>query len=127
MNRQERMRIMQLIRLLELFKGNNPKMPLQQAIALLHVAYRPGMTITEMAHMTQTHLATASRHAKAWGEHGPEHQALLASGYGQDGRKKALFLTSEGRKLIDSLLAALLRISEDAPESETISLRGGFG
>lgn len=107
MNRQEREKIMQLIRLLELFKGNNPKMPLQQAIALLHVACRPGMTITEMAHVTQTHLATASRHAKAWGERGPENQALLVAGYGVDGRKKALFLTNEGRQLIDTLLDAL--------------------
>lgn len=65
MDAKERKRIGRLIQILELFKERNSTIPLQQVITFLRVARTPGIGVTEVAHASQTHIASASRHVQA--------------------------------------------------------------
>lgn len=105
MNRQDRSQLQQLIRVLDKLKSSNPDMPLQHAVAFLHIAVEPGMNITALSEASQTTLQSASRHVQALGKFGKEKKTLVASGYGKDGRTKSLLLTDSGRSLANSVIA----------------------
>ncbi|WP_341916345.1 MarR family winged helix-turn-helix transcriptional regulator [Polaromonas sp. YR568] len=107
MNRQDRAQLQQLIRVLDKLKGSNPDMPLQHAVAFLHIAVQPGMNITDLSEVSQTTLQSASRHVQALGKLGKEKKMLVAAGFGRDGRTKALLLTDGGRSLANEVVASL--------------------
>ena len=76
MNRDERIRVSQLVRILDSLKSSSPTMPLQHAISFLHIALEPGLSISELARTTLIPLASASRHVKALAGSGPGDLAL---------------------------------------------------
>jgi DNA-binding MarR family transcriptional regulator len=107
MNRDERMRLVQLIHLLDLLKHNYPAMSLQHAIALLRVAIQPGLSVTQLAASSRAPLASTSRHVKALRVTTPKAPALVVSGFGKDDRTKAVHLSDDGQRLVSKLLACL--------------------
>ena len=108
MNQTDRENIRKLIGILNLIRAFNPDMPLQHAVAFLHIAVQPGINITELAGVQQTLLQSASRHAHALaGARIAKRVGLVAVGYGVDGRTKALLLTDEGRRLANGVAAAM--------------------
>jgi DNA-binding MarR family transcriptional regulator len=106
-NRDERMRLVQLVHMLDLLKGTYPTMSIQHAVALLRVAIQPGLSLTQLAESSGTPLASTSRHVKALRVANPRVPALLVSGFGKDDRTKAVLLTDDGRCLVSKLLTCL--------------------
>src|SRR3982750_2349916 len=101
MHQQDRVRVNQLIQLLEDLRASDPHMPVTKALAFLHIAAAPGLAITELAKVSGTTIASASRHVKALGHPVTgEGHPLVVSGYVRDARTKSLMLTEEGRTLI---------------------------
>lgn len=111
MDAKERKRIGRLIQILELFKERNSTIPLQQVITFLRVARTPGIGVTEVAHASQTHIASASRHVQALRGQRGATPPLVAAAYGKDERTKPLLLTEDGRHLLSAVLAT----SDEAP------------
>lgn len=108
MNQTDRENIRRLISVLNLIRAFNPDMPLQHALAFLHIAAQPGINITELAEAQQTLLQSASRHAHALaGARIAKRVGLVAVGYGVDGRTKALLLTDEGRRLSNAVAVTM--------------------
>ena len=71
MNRDERVRVSQLARILDMLKISSPSMPLQQAIFFLRITLELGLSISEFARAAQVPIASASRHVKALAGSGP--------------------------------------------------------
>ena len=111
MDKQRRRRIERLIQILELFKERNSTIPLQQVITFLQVARTPGMGVTDVARVSQTHIASASRHVRALRRPRAEKSPLIAAAYGKDQRTKPLILTEEGHRLITTVLVASCDVS----------------
>jgi DNA-binding MarR family transcriptional regulator len=123
MNRQERMRVNQLVHILGHLKGSSATIPLQHAVSFLHIALSPGQTLTQLAQTTHAHIGTASRHVKALSGigHGSQQPPLVAYGFGKDGRTKALLLTDAGRRLLGAVHASLSAMS---PASGAVPAEG---
>lgn len=115
MNQQDRERLRRLIGVLDQLKAFNPEMPLQHAVAFLHISVQPGLHITGLADVQQTSLQSASRHAHALAGAGrAKRGGLVAVGFGIDGRTKALLLTDEGRRLSNAVAAAMVNAGPHA-------------
>ena len=116
MNKDERIRVSQLVRNLDALKQTSPAMPLQHAVSFLHVALEPGLSITALAKSTGFTVASSSRHVRALAGLGPGKHlpALLASDFGKDARTKAILLTDAGRSLLGTVLDSL----RDTPVSK---------
>lgn len=110
MDEHQRKRIGHLIQILELFKERNSTIPLQQVITFLQVACAPGIGVTDVARISQTHLASASRHVKALRSQRGDKSPLIAAVYGKDERTKPLILTEDGHQLITTVLAASFEV-----------------
>jgi DNA-binding MarR family transcriptional regulator len=109
MNSDERIRVSQLARILDVLKISSPAMPLQHAISFLHITLEPGLSISELARAAQVPIASASRHVKALAGSGPgsHNPALVTSGFVKDERTKAILLTDAGRSLLGTVLDSL--------------------
>lgn len=109
MNKVDRVRVSQLVRILDALRGSSPNMPIQHAVTFLHIALKPGLAVTELARVTRTHLATTSRHIRALAGLGPGSHApaLVASDFGKDARTKAVVLTEAGQSLMGTVLDLL--------------------
>lgn len=113
MNQLDREHLRRLIGVLDQLKAFNPEMPLQHAVAFLHISVQPGVNITELAQIQQTSLQSASRHAHALAGAGKTQRGgLVAVGFGIDGRTKAILLTDEGRRLSNAVAAAMLNTAQ---------------
>lgn len=111
MQQQDRVRVKQLIQLLDDLKASDPHMPVTKAVAFLHVAAAPGMGVTQLARVAGTTVASASRHVQALGRPvSPGGVPLVVTGYGVDARTKALLLTDEGRRLVNRVTERLARL-----------------
>lgn len=104
MNRQDRDHLQDLLRSLNQLKAFNPEMPLQHAVAFLQIAIQPGITITELAQATGSSFASASRHAQALGRPSRQKEALVVTGFGKDGRTKALLLSCGGVRFANAVV-----------------------
>jgi DNA-binding MarR family transcriptional regulator len=107
MNRDERMRLVQLVHVLDILKAICPTMSIQHAVALLRVAIQPGLSVTQLAESSRVPLASTSRHVRALRMATPKVPALVVSGFGKDDRTKAVLLTADGQHLVSKLLACL--------------------
>lgn len=112
MHQQDRVRVKQLIYLLDDLKASDTNMPITHALAFLHVAVSPGLGITQLAKASGTTVGSASRHAQALGRPlGSGGVPLVVTGYGVDSRTKSLLLTDEGRRLINRVVESLNRLA----------------
>lgn len=112
MHQQDRLRVKQLIQLLDDLKASDPHMPVTKALAFLHIAAAPGLGVTELAKLSGTTVASASRHVQALARQAtPQGSPLVASGYGADARTKALLLTDEGRRLMGRVTESLSKLA----------------
>ncbi len=112
MQQQDRVRVKQLIQLLDELKAFDPHMPVVKAVAFLHIAAAPGMGVTQLANVSGTTVASASRHVQALGRQvSPGGAPLVVTGYGVDARTKALLLTEDGRRLINRVTEVLDRLA----------------
>ncbi len=104
MQQQDRIRVKQLIQLLDDLKASDPHMPVVKAVAFLHIVAAPGMGVTQLAKVSGTTVASASRHVQALGRSGsPDGAPLVVTGYGADARTKALLLSDEGRRMANRI------------------------
>jgi len=111
MQQQDRIRVSQLIQLLDDLKATDPHKPLTRAALFLHIAAAPGLAVTQLAKASDTTIASASRHVKALGLGGASGGSpLVVTGYGKDARTKALLLTEEGRRMVNRVMETLDRI-----------------
>jgi len=111
MQQQDRIRVNQLIQLLDDLKATDPHMPVTRVALFLHIAATPGLAVTQLAKASETTIASASRHVKALGLGGTSGgPPLVVTGYGKDARTKALLLTEEGRRMVNRVTEALGRL-----------------
>ncbi len=112
MQQQDRIRVKQLIQLMEDLKADDPQMPMTKALAFLHIAAAPGLGVTQLAKVSGTTIASASRHVQALARAvAPEGSPLVVTGYGRDARTKALLLTEEGRRLANRVTETLGKLA----------------
>lgn len=94
---------------LERLQSMDPEMPIQRAMALIHVALRPGMSVSDLAGEMKMSQSTASRNVGAWGRinrhHEQGHDMIEMKESPADRRVKNLALTPSGQRLIASLSA----------------------
>lgn len=119
MNRDERIRVLQLAHVLDVLKISSPAMSLQHAISFLHITLEPGLSISELARAAQVPIASASRHVKALagsglGSHNP---ALVTSGFVEDERTKAILLTNASHSLLGTVLDSLRGTPVSKPDA----------
>lgn len=97
-----------LMAIIEEFRKVNSEMTLQQAMSLLWIAKEQGDTISSLCNKVGVSLAGASRHVEVLGMPStkqPDAAGLIQADYDDlDRRKKVLVLTSDGYRVLNSLI-----------------------
>lgn len=117
--------INRLLEVLQFLRNRlNRELPIQQAVLLLTVAGRPGITMPELMAALDMPQGTVSRNVKAL-SHSVSWQAgaVVPRGYGllrtqpSVGNRQilAVFLTGRGQALVEELCRRLGRRSDDEP------------
>lgn len=99
MQPDERRDLDRFSRLLDLLLQVNPEMSVRQAMTFVYMALNPSATLTDVANATGALLAAVSRHSYVLAGAPPSRAALVATGYGKNGREKHALLTERGRQL----------------------------
>lgn len=98
-----------LIETLDLFRELDPEMPIQTVLTFLHVARKPGMSMTELAQAAELGQGSASRNIVAW----TDINRMKQPGYDMvryeddrlgDARRKVSQLTTKGRGFLTRIL-----------------------
>lgn len=104
-----------LLALLRTFQNIAPDFPMQYAVCLLHISRDEGLSLTDLAKTTGIPLSTASRIIGALSNHRQRGQA-----YGlvnvkvstTERRRKMLYLTPHGKKIIHEIAEILEQHSD---------------
>jgi DNA-binding MarR family transcriptional regulator len=92
------------------------ELSLGQVVALIAIVAEPGLSVNELAERLQTPQQTASRHVAALlgryqtepAENRSRASALIKQEINpEDPRRRALFVSEDGRKLLETMLARL--------------------
>ncbi|MBI1326712.1 MAG: winged helix-turn-helix transcriptional regulator [Alphaproteobacteria bacterium] len=96
--------------MLHLFQKIDPEFPLQYAISLAVISQNEGMSLTSLSEKTGLALSTISRIVGALSDYranGNPYGLVEIRLSPQERRKKELYLTEKGWKLINSIEALL--------------------
>jgi DNA-binding MarR family transcriptional regulator len=107
---REREGLDRLIGMLLYLHGRNELLTVRQLGTLLFVARNPGLSMTEIARLSEQTLATVSRHVQALKtiiQGQPSGSAWVDSLPVRDARLRPLWLTNEGQQIVNHMLAAL--------------------
>lgn len=95
---------------LEVFGEIDPEFPLQWAIVFLEIAQNEGASLKDVAEETGISMSVMSRTIGALSNYrrmGKPYGIVLVKSAKDDRRRKELFLSAKGRKLLDKLFKAM--------------------
>jgi len=116
------MDIYTIIKILKRLRELDAEMPIQMAQCFLHVALRPGLNMKELGEETGLSQSSASRNIQTlgkWHRIGkPGYDIVETFEDPDDTRRKLMFLTPKGRRVMSDLLTDLRGVSTefDSPE-----------
>ena len=93
------------------FRGVDEQLPMQMAQALLLIAKRPGLTMQELSQETGLSQSSCSRNVAAlskWHRHQkPGHDLVESMDDPRERRRKVMFLTRRGKKVVKDILTKI--------------------
>lgn len=111
LTKEERDDIKRLIEVFEAFRALNPEMPLQYAVAFLHVAASEGLAMNELAERIRMSVASVSRIVAAYTKTGTNERTgwnmLTSHEDPRERRRKLQHLTGRGATFASRLAAEM--------------------
>ena len=96
--------------ILSVLRRTDPEFPIQYALCLCEIADAEGLSVTELADRTDLALSTVSRIVGALSDYrsnGQPFELISLKIAPEERRRKALYLTPKGRKLLQDIESIL--------------------